>query len=218
MKKENEKRFFKCLKETIGDKYIKDKVCKDDIFLSKKYTEYSFEDEVNKVYQIILTRFKCVYEDISAASLAHCIDGMIINHPTLHTRIVEYDEEQHFTTLRKDSIETMKSLFNLSFYNSYIEICNDKKYEVSVQNKLKSKKGYTKEVKGFPYENGRMAQRAYYDLLRDTAHLSKKNYNLSPLIRFSQYEFEQHFSLNFKQITDSNIIQYIQYKISKYGT
>jgi hypothetical protein len=50
--------------------------------------------------------------------------------------------------------------------------------------------GYICEKNGFKFLGGRIAQRAYYDSLRDTAHFSPKNPKMKTPLRFSKKEFE----------------------------
>ena len=71
-----------------------------------------------------------------------------------------------------------------------------------------SESGYVSKKNGFNYIGGRIAQRAYYDLLRDVAHLSSENISLQPILRFPKVLFENNFKKKFSELTQPQIKEY----------
>jgi len=68
---------------------------------------------------------------------------------------------------------------------------------------------------GFHYfSGGRARQRAYYDTLKDYAHLSALNPDLSPILRFNIFEFESVAKKSFLNIPMNNLIVMIKDKIN----
>ncbi len=207
VKKEDSKdetKFFQALSDLIGENYLLSKslgkpVNSGHIFLSNNFKAYSFSLEIESAYHKILEALKSDFT-FSGSSLSHFIDGLIVNHSSLGNRIVEFDEEQHFTPARKETLEELSLVCVKNYIGNYLTICNDLEYlneEVLKKNRLNFKlkkipdsfnafvnliesknlnsSGYIKSKNGFPFLGGRIAQRAYYDTLRDTAHLSPLN-------------------------------------------
>lgn len=236
----NETKFYKCFQNIIGEEYLKSKsvdkkITKDDMFLSSNYRDYNFNDGIVRIIEEILKNFKSDL-NIPSRSLTSYIDGMIVKHPQLGTRIIEFDEEQHFSPYRKEALTILKEKhIDLWFIESYLELCIDIKhfdtmlkkqrikykaddilslnefYEILVNTPNNS--NYIKERPGFDFVGGRIAQRAYYDLLRDLAYLSPKNSHLKQIIRFSKYEIEREFKNKFEKLSDEEIGNFIEKRL-----
>jgi len=225
----DETRFFQVFSELIGQNYLLSKsigkpISSSNVFLSNNFREYEFSQSVIKCYTNLLSDLKS-NNLFTSESLSHHIDGLAINHSIIGTRIIEFDEEQHFTPARKDTLQHLSGIVENPFITSYIDICNDIKYlqnEVFKKHRIKSSiqkipksfseftqwllisneksSGYICEKNGFDFLGGRIAQRAYYDSLRDTAHLSPKNTNMKSPLRFSKKEFEDIAKKQFSTI------------------
>lgn len=229
-KLKDETRFFQAFSEAIGPNFLLSKsigrpISSSHIFLSNNYREYDFSSSIINCYSNLLKDLKS-NNLFSSQSLSHYIDGLTINHPLLGTRIIEFDEEQHFTPARMDTLIRLSGIVQTPYINSYMGICSDIKYlqtEVFKKHRLKSKiqqvpktfsdfsdwlitsneksSGYICEKNGFKFLGGRIAQRAYYDCLRDTAHFSPKNPNMKTPLRFSKKEFEVIGKSQFSKIS-----------------
>lgn len=154
---------------------------------------------------------------LKGGSLQHHVDGLILNHPRLGSRIIAFDEEQHFTPARLLSLQALQDDAFSKMVELYRTICCDNDYfrqKVLPVHGLKIPRGarvpaydefmqlvaqnpggqnkYSGPRRGFPFAGGRIAQRAYFDLLRDLLHLSAHNQqlNLRPLIRVPRYSIE----------------------------
>lgn len=215
----DETKFFIGFSELLGTNYLLSKsiekpINSSHIFLSNNFEKYNFNKEINDCYLQILKDLKSNFV-FSSDSLSHYIDGAIINHPILHSRIVEFDEEQHFTPARMDTLTHLKEILPDNYFTKFREICNDIDYlndyvlkKHRIKNKLKNVpksfiefvdwleqsneklSGYICNKNGFEFIGGRIAQRAYYDCLRDTAHLSENNIGFKSPLRFAKKEFE----------------------------
>ncbi|SEM30526.1 hypothetical protein SAMN04488008_11452 [Maribacter orientalis] len=237
-KVKDETRFFIGLSELLGMDYLLSKsigkpINSSHIFLSNSFENYNFNKEVNDCYLQILTDLKSNYM-FSSDSLSHHIDGVIINHPVLHSRIVEFDEEQHFTPARMDTIPHLQDILPDNYFSIFKKICNDKNYlndyvlkKHRIKNKLdnvpksfiefvgwleqsnEKSSGYICKKNGFEFFGGRIAQRAYYDCLRDTAHLSSKNSGFDIPLRFAKKKFEEIENTDFGLISMDRIKEII---------
>jgi hypothetical protein len=234
----DETRFFIALSELLGKDYLISKsigkpINSSHIFLSNNFEAYGFNSEVNDCYLKILTDLKS-NRQFSSDSLSHHIDCVVINHPILKNRIIEFDEEQHFTPAR---METLKHLFGIlpnNYFSNFTEICKDKNYlndcvlkKHRIKNKLENvpksfieflkwleasnekTSGYICEKNGFEFIGGRIAQRAYYDCLRDTAHLTENNENFESPLRFAKRTFEDKEKMDFSLIANNKIKEII---------
>ncbi len=139
---------------------------------------------------------------------------------------MEFDEEQHFTPARKDTLMHLETIISDLYVSEYLVICNDLDYlndAVLKKNRIKNRlsilpenhkafiqwlqesdekiSGYIEPKRGFDYPGGRIAQRAYYDSLRDTAHLSPKNKSFQPPLRFAKKQFEDAYHQDFKDLS-----------------
>ena len=230
----DEKKFFKIFSKIIGTNFLLSKniekpVTSEQIFLSSFFLDYEFDEKIIKIYEKILSELNST-KNFKSYSLSHLIDGFIIDHPIFGNRIVEFDEEQHFTPARLETLHILKKSIKLPYLDTYIKICNDLNYlnsEVLTKHRislkletypssfndflkfLKSPKikesGYIESKNGFEFKGGRIAQRAYYDCLRDTAHLSPKNKSLDYPLRFPKRLFELKTNLSFSSINNDDI-------------
>ena len=231
----DEARFFKAFATLVGSDYFKSKsigrlITSGDVFLSNDYRKYGFKSEINLSFKILLERLNSDFS-FGGTSLSHHIDGFLINHPVLGSRIVEFDEEQHFTPALRDALIIQSENIENKFNQYYLDILDDLEYLKMVLKKhrvnysfdkypaafselvevLKNQKvsGYIKPKNGFPYIGGRIAQRAYYDCLRNAAHLSEANSGFRPILRFPKKYFEDETKLNFGKISEKRLIELI---------
>ncbi|MTI31095.1 hypothetical protein [Xanthovirga aplysinae] len=227
--------FFKAFSEVVGLEYLYSKslgkpINSRHIFLSKGYKDYLFKEEVNICYLKILKALKSTF-GFTSASLSHYVDGLVINHPILESRIIEFDEEQHFTPARRETLDFLSQILRDNYFSQFRSICIDKKYLdefVLKKHRIKSKlqslptsfaewleksnettSNYIGKKKSFEFLGGRIAQRAYYDCLRDTAHLSKKNRGLKEPFRFAKKTFEDKENSKFAKIPYQRIKEII---------
>jgi hypothetical protein len=226
-------------KECIVSKSIGKPISKSDVFLSDNYLNYSFEHHVIDCYKDLLDVLDSD-GSFSSASLSHVIDGLVIGHPVLGTRIVEFDEEQHFTPARKDTLMHLKTIIPDLYVSEYLDICYDLDYlndAVLKKNRIKNRlsilpeshkefiqwlqesdektSGYIEPKRGFDYPGGRIAQRAYYDSLRDTAHLSPKNKSFQPPLRFAKKQFEDAYQQDFIDLSVDQLRYVIMNQLNK---
>jgi hypothetical protein len=234
----DETKFFVALSEIVGVDYIQSKsvnkpINSSHVFLSNNYVDFTFNQEINDCYVRILSDLKS-NNLFSSDSLSHYVDGIIINHPYLKTRIVEFDEEQHFTPARKDTLKNLSNILPDKYFSTFDEICNNKEYlneyvlkKHRIKNKLETvpksfieftkwleqsnekSSGYICDKNGFEFLGGRIAQRAYYDCLRDTAHLSERNCDFDNPLRFAKKKFEDKGNTDFGLISKDRIKEII---------
>lgn len=234
----DEDKFFTALSKLIGEEFVKSKsigkpITSSDVFLSNNYLDYDFNMELNVCYDEILSKLNS-NKLFKSNSLSQYIDGLIVNHPVLKNRIVEFDEEQHFTPARKDCLVELKNILPDTYLLKSKELCDNLDYlnnKVLTKHRIKNKlmstpntfnefvdwlmvskekvSGYISAKQGFEYLGGRIAQRAYYDCLRDTAHLSPKNNDLHPPLRFAKKWFEDMDNRYFKDIKITTLVKLI---------
>lgn len=241
----NETHFFQTLGKIVGSRHLKSKsigkkISSSDARLDKNYKNNQLPAYINSMLSSLLIQLKCS-GSVGQGSLSHHIDGLFIDHPKFGTRIIEFDEEQHFNTFREASLVQLSSVLESQFVSQYQELCRDPNYfnEMLKKHRLKVRvdsapttinsfidlietyaapnNSYIKPKTGFDYIGGRIAQRAYYDTLRDVIHLSKSNNTFSPLIRMSAYEFEKESGLSFSQIPQNRLQLLIEGKLAKYS-
>jgi len=221
--------FFKALEDIIGARYLKAgklgrRITSSDVFLDKDYSKYGLSASVTGALADMLLDLHST-EKVPSGSLAHNIDGLLVGHPELGTRIVEFDEEQHFNPFRRITLKYLLEITDAKYIPHLMKVCEDLDYfnsEVLRKHRLRVRvdsipidvqsfkalieahgnagNGYIKPKPGFNFLGGRIAQRAYYDTLRDIAQLAKQNISLSPPIRFTKYEFEKRAGLKFEAI------------------
>jgi len=232
-KEDDEARFFRILNDMIGDEFLQAKsigklVDKDLLDLPGDYRKLSYKPGIMRLLHKIAETLGSDF-DFGNTNLNGHIDGLIIDHPVAGTRIVEFDEEQHFTPPRKFSITILSEGTESRFYNEYLKICNDTAYlnkEVFPKHRISAGmrtlpanigefrswieqhakiSGFVEAKNGFPYFGGRISQRAWYDSLRDVAHLAGENDHLSPILRFAKKTFENECRCSFRNISDENL-------------
>lgn len=99
--------------------------------------------------------------------------------------IFEFDELQHFTSYKKIALLNYPTDLSYGFdLEQYIEYCD----EYSREALKKGPAGYRKPKDEFPFENGRAAQRAFFDAFRD---ILPTLHDLNPTIRISEFEVRQ---------------------------
>ena len=191
----DETKFYKALENVVGPQYLLSKnigrkITKNDLFLDKDYRRYSFPSNIENLFSQILEDLNSSGK-ILTGSLSHNVDGIIQEHPKLKTRIIEFDEEQHFNPFRQHTILKISSYVDthdyyflcsqLDYYkemlikhriekSSVLEIRSIPNtpavFQKAIANLVKKNNGYVKKVDLFDYIGGRIAQRAYYDTLR----------------------------------------------------
>jgi hypothetical protein len=227
-KDKDETRFFQAFVEVVGAEHLLSKsvgkpINSEDAFLSDDFRKYAFLREVNENFESFLGDLNSNF-NFSGKSIAQHIDGLLVKHPQLGTRIVEFDEEQHFspslfTVLSKQSL-SIESAF-VGYYHSTLKDIDYLNNEVLKKSRVKQRfdaypvhhqtflaaikdqkvSGYIKpKENGFPFVGGRIAQRAYYDSLRNAAHLSPMNEGFSPILRFPKKFFEDKAGINFSRL------------------
>jgi hypothetical protein len=104
--------------------------------------------------------------------------------PSPYNCLVEYDEEQHFTTWKQTALSHYPANFEYGFdIAHWLALCKVHWREAEE----KGPAGYRKPTKDFPFANGRHAQRAWLDSFRDFLPVL---YGLNPTIRVAQFEFD----------------------------
>lgn len=239
-----EEKFFAAFIGVTGEKYLKTKhidkkITKADVKLFKSYRKNKYPVTVEDTIDDILQDLHWT-ADISSGSMSHFVDGIILNHPNLGSRILEFDEVQHFSPYRLITLQHLETILDENFIPNYKVYCANRKKFIRVLQKHRIKlnismvpktfeqfktliegnynpnNGYIKKVKGFNYISGRIAQRAFYDTLRDVAHLSSLNEKLQPIIRFSIFEFEEKLGKFFKDISTEEMSFIIEHKLKNY--
>lgn len=238
-KLKDETKFFIAFAKLIGEEFIISKsiekpIGSTDIFLSNNYTDYQFNADVIGCYNELLKKLNS-NKTFNSSSLSHHIDGLVLNHPIILNRIVEFDEEQHFTPARRDCLNELKTILPDTYLSEYIELCDNLEYlnnvvlkKHRIKNRLKNipstfnefkewlnksgekESGYISAKGSFEYLGGRIAQRAYYDCLRDTAHLSTKNKSFKQPLRFAKKWFENITNKEFRDIPVETLVKLIE--------
>ena len=244
--------FLQNLEKIVGSNFLKShklnrKILGSDIFFEKDFREYNLNDELNEILKNLLIDFECNFK-FSSGTLHQYIDGFVNNHPKYGSRIIEFDEEQHFTPFRLYSLNKISSSLDLVYTTEFIELCENLEYfnnEVLKKHRVKlilkkvptdisdfrkilekyayenyTKKdkkisGYIRPKKEFPFIGGRIAQRAYFDILREIAPLSPKNDNLEKTVRISKNKFERMESNSFHKISSSRIKEIISKELER---
>ena len=116
------------------------------------------------------------------------VDGIIKNHSLLGTRVVEFDEFQHFTPQRKLSITIASTYYPLDFHSRYLRYLDNPEVNNEAE-RVTRRQGFRRPVAGFRYDGGRMSQRAYFDTMKDYVHLSELGAGFKPTIRLSIADF-----------------------------
>lgn len=232
-KDKDETRFFEAFAEVVGENYLLSKsiekpISGSDAFLSDDFNKYDFPKAITAKFESLLKDLNSNF-NFFGKSIAHNIDGLLVNHPKLGSRIVEFDEEQHFTPSLNFALSKQAQEIELGFtayYHSVLKNVNYLNSEVLRKNRIKQSfsaytlnhNDFTEALKnekesgyiepkenGFNYKGGRLAQRAYYDALRNAAHLSPLNKNFSPILRFPKKYFEDKTGTKFSNLTHTQI-------------
>ena len=239
---ESEARFFHALSKILGSQYLKaksigGKVSSNDVFLEKDFEQYDFPENVKSMLSRLLKELRST-GSVGKGSLSHHVDGLLVDHPKFGNRIIEFDEVQHFNTFRAVCLRQLSNHIDLGHLAYYEKYCDDltcfnemlRKHRLKavvksvpetieslidlVQKNATSNSGYTKTKTGFNYAGGRIAQRAYYDTLRDVAHLSPKNQSLAPPLRVAAFEFEDETGRALSQITQNQLQALIEHRLA----
>lgn len=227
-KPKDEHLFFQALKVVLGNKYVHStaldgSLTTAQVYLPNDFRQISLPSDYKLAFEALLSDLNSDFS-FNGNSLSRFIDGVLISHPALGSRIIEFDEEQHFSPALRVAQEHLNNLPGTPLFpNYYSELLKDLYYlnnEALPKNRVKarfksypttfrdflvqlpaeSNSGYIKAKSGFPFVGGRIAQRAYYDSLRMVAHLSQENKELKPAIRFPKAYFEQKTGLSFSLI------------------
>jgi len=250
----DEGRFFAALANLLDSKYVKSKslnkpITSSDVILYKNHDEMKVANTVANIMNLLLEKLGSNW-NLGSGHLERFIDGMIVNHPILGTRIVEFDEEQHFTPARLDSLQILKEIDEFPFIDLYTDLCKNNSYlnryvlpkhrvKENFENDINDfqgfqtwlhsitppdkKNGYIEAKPGFTFIGGRIAQRAYYDSLRDIAHLATANETkLTPIIRFPKVyvalilkkEFDQVSMGELQKVIAQYLLEYYNYKVN----
>lgn len=104
----------------------------------------------------------------------------------------EFDELQHFTAFKLMALSVYPKELIYGFpVNEYMAHC-EKHHSKAL---AKGPAGYRKPKDEFPFENGRAAQRAFFDAFRD---LQPQMHGLNPTIRISEFDIKNGISLKSK--------------------
>jgi len=141
------------------------------------------KDHFKNRYNSIMKIFSVLNGDITGLNSKHQMklspDAYFSNEWNF---IFEFDELQHFTKYKKAVLENYPDDLILGFdKKEYIRLCD--KYQIEALKK--GPPGYRKPKDEFPFENGRAAQRAFFDAFRD---FLPEMYDLNPTIRISEFE------------------------------
>lgn len=202
---EAQERFFRILANVLGNQYVST-TKQINIYAKCERNKYS-DERIPKLLEIMRTILK---SDSEFSNKKAPIDGLILNHPNLGTRIIEFDELQHFSPERKISLELEKNFLPLSFNDRYLQFLNNDSIIESARRKNMIK-GFCKPVCGFKFDGGRICQRAYFDTMKDYAHLSEHGKGLEPIIRFSIPDFGVNTEPKFLRMSEYDIQQRIKY-------
>lgn len=201
-----EVKFFNALKCVLGEAHV---IHKPGLPIYTKYERTHYKDSVNELAESVLKNFNSTYD---FSNMTTPVDGIIVDHTQFGTRVVEFDEYQHFTPMRAKIIELSKSTLPLDFQNHYLMLIETKEVKDKMQ-VVTRRVGFRKPVAGFQFVNGRMFQRAYFDFLKDYAHLSKECIGFSPIIRFAMLDFEAISGNKFSRIPDNELQEMIDQQL-----
>ena len=241
----SEAKFFRALERVVGVHHLKAKslgrkVSSKHVFLDRDYTRYTFPKGVLKKLTKILQDLRST-ADTSPGSLSHYIDGLLAGHPLYGTRIVEFDEEQHFNTFRYVTLQHLTAdvpqpptyapralehcvdvvCFNRMLRKHQLRVSIDsvpqdiRAFLELVKTHARPKNGYIEPKPAFDYLGGRIAQRAYYDALRDVAHCAKQNNLLATALRFTLFEFEEMAGCQFQKIRENDLCCLVEARLAE---
>lgn len=162
-------------------------------------------------------------------SIIHPFDSSLINHHQPGTRIVEFDKAQHFTPSLYTVLTKQSLHFQLAFADYYHATLKDIAYlnhEAQKKDRIKQRfdlyplhhdyvssavknekhSGYLESKENdFKYVGGRLTQSAYYNSLRNAAHISPMNQGFKPILRFQKQFFDDKSGVIFSRIIKAGI-------------
>ena len=102
--------------------------------------------------------------------------------PPPYHLIFEFDELQHFTAFRRQTLEFYPEALPLAFERrKYLQFCVE--YQTSAIQKGTER--FRRKTADFPFVNGRAAQRAFFDTFRDVL---PPLHGLRPTLRLAEFE------------------------------
>ncbi len=245
MKEKDEDKFFNVFNaitggENLDSKSIGRPVDSSFVFLPVDFKNFELTSGIKAMFAQILEVLNSD-GNFGLGNLTHHIDGLLIDHPLMGSRIVEFDEEQNFTPPRKFTLQILREYSDYSFISPYLLICNDLRYlngYVIPKHQIKagihtypatvkafsewldehvtSSPAHVEAKPGFNYLGGRLSQRAYYDTILDVAHLARQNDHLNPPLRFAKRTFEELYHKSFGNMTTDEIAEGIRRLLNSY--
>lgn len=231
----DETRFYEILKLVLADY---GQISRDIAFVNANSfldAMASYPEIMNQIQQVL--QFLHSTNDFARNGIPR-FDFMLLGDSPFGNRMIEFDEEQHFTPFRYITIKAFEN--ELTFRDRYLPLFDetDFQYGVIVKCRLTNiyvpetffrpdelesviekcshanpKNGYIKACRGFYYIGGRLAQRAFYDLMKDLYHFYDPDFK--PTIRFSKFELELRYRTDFHHISDAQIDSYIKNVINR---
>ena len=222
-----ERVFFRALEERLGRKSVLRKGREVRQYfgefgarLMSDHATHGFGQREREALDEIFRLLLGTEQPGKTVNLTHHIDGMLSPDCPLGPRIIEFDEEQHFSPFRLETLpvvqRTVEVAYDVELYRRY---CCEPRYIERLLKKHRLRdpawsrflspralvnelarhqdalKGvsYVRPTRQFPVLGGRIAQRAYYDCLRDFFHVSRagKAMGLKPIVRVSIYQVEE---------------------------
>jgi len=245
VKEKDEDRFFGVFNAVTGGKFLDSKsigrpVDGSFVYLPADCKMFEFSSGIKAMFALILEALNSD-GNFGQGSLIHQVDGLLIDHPLMGSRIVEFDEEQNFTPPRKFTLQILREFCDRPFISPYILICNDLRYlngHVIPKHQIKagihtypatiksftdwleihvtSSPAHVEAKNGFNYLGGRISQRAYYDTVFDVAHLARQNDHLNPPLRFAKRTFEELYHKAFANMSTDEIAEGIRKLLNSY--
>jgi len=170
------------------------------------YADYRMNGYTDHTIIELLERLKeSLHSTYDFSNRCTPVDGIIRNHKLLGTRVVEFDEFQHFTAQRKLSIAIANAYHPLDFHKRYLNFLDNAEVIAECE-KVTRRTGFRKPVHGFQYAGGRMSQRAYFDTMKDYVHLSERGMGFKSTLRFSIADFGVTSETKFLEL-DSSLIE-----------
>ena len=177
---ESEKLFFAALQQIVKPRHLKAKsldrrVSTEDVFLDSDYTLFDLPADVVAAFGPLLEGLLNT-GPIPSGSLSRYVDGLLVGHPELGTRIVEFDEEQHFNTFRLVTLQCLAPMVSTSYAEHYLKLCG----KVDVFNAMLKKHRLRVKVTSVP------GDAASFQALVE-AHATTKNGYIAPKAGFEYW-------------------------------
>ncbi len=148
-------------------------------WLRNKPTREHFGDIYDNIIEIY-TSLKGDWEGTTAKADGYLIPDAYFPEP--HHFIFEFDELQHFTKYREQTLRFYPAHLPQAYeLKKYRQFC--RKYHV--QALAKGPTRFRRATADFPYTNGRAAQRAFFDTFRDWL---PTRHGLNPTVRLAEFE------------------------------